>query len=278
MPSGVYNRKDPEIIDYIVTHASEEISRRQMHETVCTMTDDISWHYLKRLYAKRKLPCKKVMKRHSQLFTEEQMAYLLQIIEGRSSSEVADMMNEHFGLQITSTQIRSWKKNHRMSGGYDTRYRKGRIPDNKGKSWQEWMPQESQEKSRMTCFKEGNIPKNRKPIGTVEIRSDGYLWIKTQDGHRNRNWTEYHRYLWEKEHGPIPKTHKVIFRDGNPLNCQLDNLAMVETKVACIMQTKLKVSKSAEINDAMIELAKLKCAIADKEREKKRRKAGEKND
>ena len=32
------------------------------------------------------------------------------------------------------------------------------------------------------------------------------------------------RKLWEAEYGSIPKDHEILFKDGNHLNCNFDNL------------------------------------------------------
>lgn len=36
-----------------------------------------------------------------------------------------------------------------------------------------------------------------------------------------------HHVVWEAAHGPIPRGHKVAFKDGNHLNCTLENLELL---------------------------------------------------
>lgn len=36
----------------------------------------------------------------------------------------------------------------------------------------------------------------------------------------------YHRYIWEQANGTIPSGFAICFKDGNTLNCQIDNLVM----------------------------------------------------
>jgi len=38
---------------------------------------------------------------------------------------------------------------------------------------------------------------------------------------------ELHRHEWEQTYGPIPKGFNIVFKDGNSLNCDIDNLQMV---------------------------------------------------
>jgi hypothetical protein len=36
-----------------------------------------------------------------------------------------------------------------------------------------------------------------------------------------------HHVIWEENHGPIPPGHKVVFKDGNHLNRDIDNLELL---------------------------------------------------
>ncbi|PCE62443.1 hypothetical protein B7P33_19010 [Sediminicola luteus] len=48
------------------------------------------------------------------------------------------------------------------------------------------------------------------PIGhRYFCTSKKYVYIKTENGYE-----PYHRYLWEKHHGPIPDNHVVCFKEG----------------------------------------------------------------
>ena len=39
-----------------------------------------------------------------------------------------------------------------------------------------------------------------------------------------------HQYVWEKEHGPIPKGYEIHHIDGNTMNNDITNLMMVTIK------------------------------------------------
>lgn len=105
------------------------------------------------------------------------------------------------------------------SGGF----KKGHVPANKGKK----MPKHVYQKAKPTMFKKGNKPANTKKKGDISIRKDSkgrpYKYIKVSDG----NWPLLHRYLWKKHHGAIPKGHIVVFKDGDSLNCTIDNLELI---------------------------------------------------
>jgi hypothetical protein len=77
-----------------------------------------------------------------------------------------------------------------------------------------------------TSFKKGHQPANSKQDGAISIRDTkgtSYKWIRVSPG----NWQLYHRFLWEQYHGAIPSGYLVTFKDGNTLNCVIDNLELI---------------------------------------------------
>lgn len=64
--------------------------------------------------------------------------------------------------------------------------------------------------------------KNRAlPVGS-ERRGDGYVEIKIGEN----EWVRKHRYIYVKAHGEIPEGYVVTFKDGNSMNCEIDNLKL----------------------------------------------------
>lgn len=111
-----------------------------------------------------------------------------------------------------------------------SQFTKGHRPFNKGKQWADFMSEEGRRNSAKTQFKPGEVnphsPTIRQP-GYECVRTEKgrqYIWIKPQDG---RRMMPKHRYLWEQAYGPIPKGHNVQFKDGDTLNCVLDNLYLI---------------------------------------------------
>jgi hypothetical protein len=98
--------------------------------------------------------------------------------------------------------------------GVGTRFEKGLIPWNKGSNFV------AGGRSAETRFKKGRPPAqahNYQPIGSVRLRSDGYLELKMSDDptiYPARRWVAVHRIVWEKHHGPIPKDFVVRFKTG----------------------------------------------------------------
>ena len=95
----------------------------------------------------------------------------------------------------------------------------------------------------------------RVPIGTIVDDGDGYLKIKTGNG--SSGWERYHRYLYKKRYGAIPKGHKIIFLDGNRRNYDTDNMVAIPGSYLAIMnKLKLK-SQEPEITKTSIKWCEL---------------------
>lgn len=68
----------------------------------------------------------------------------------------------------------------------------------------------------------------------VEYKGRRFTCQKTSGRHRylrdtiRRGKTLYlHHVVWEEHNGPIPAGHKVCFKDGNHLNCAIENLELL---------------------------------------------------
>ncbi|MGB2633890.1 MAG: HNH endonuclease signature motif containing protein [Candidatus Acidiferrum sp.] len=94
----------------------------------------------------------------------------------------------------------------------------------------------SRGRMRETQFKKGQRSQNYLPVGTIKANWDGYLRIKVSDiphngaGAHDKNWEFVHKRVWEAAHGPIPKGHRIWWKDGNHENCALENLELLSDK------------------------------------------------
>lgn len=107
------------------------------------------------------------------------------------------------------------------------RYKKGNVPPNKGKKWQEFMSDESIRNCQKTQFKKGNLPHNTKFDGYVRERKDKngvyYKYIRVSLG----KWKLLQRVVYEQNIGKIPQGFIVIFKDGNTMNVVPNNLEAI---------------------------------------------------
>lgn len=137
---------------------------------------------------------------------------------------------QKLGLKKTKEFVADTSRKHSSRpdhGGRKTRFKKGQTPPNKGKKQTEYMSGEAIKRTKATRFKKGNIPHNHKPIGHERITKDGYVEVKVRDGKKQKNFELKHRLVWEQHNGPIPESHNIQFKDGNKLNCKIENLYMI---------------------------------------------------
>ncbi len=196
------------------------------------------------------------MIRHKYSKIEDQ--FLIDNVKGITLKELTERFNNKFNLKLSESSIQNRKvKLNIQSGIVGGQFVKGQTSFNKGKKWSEYMSLEGQANSRKTTFKKGSLPPNRRPIGSEREDRNGYILIKIQDGHKNKNWTRKHRYLYEQAHGKISKGHKVIFADGNNRNFDLDNLIVISNAEELIMNQRKLITKNREYTKVGANIAKL---------------------
>lgn len=110
-------------------------------------------------------------------------------------------------------------------------FKKGHEPFNKGKARKYWMSDEKQANSRRGQFKPGEVARKSspiyRPVGYECVRrchGVQYIYIKVAQGVKMQL---KHRWVWEQANGPIPPGCNVQFKDGDTLNCCLENLYLI---------------------------------------------------
>ena len=193
---------------------------------------------------------------HKYSKTEDQ--FLIDNVKGITLKELTNRFNKKFNVNLTESSISNRKVNLGITSGIlGGQFVKGQTSFNKGKKWSEYMSEEGQKNSRKTTFKKGNIPANRRPIGSERIdKRDGIL-IKFRDGYKTRNWMPKSRYVYEQAYGTIPKGHKVIFADGNNRNFDLDNLVLVSNAEELIMNKRKLMKEDASLTKTGALIAKV---------------------
>lgn len=160
-------------------------------------------------------------------YTKEEKEFMKNYVPGHSHAEIRAEFLRRFGYIPCKTFPRSYIKNNGLSTGRSGRFKKGHVSANKGKK----MPKSVYAKCKATMFKIGSTPANTMPIGTEKKLADGYIWIKINDLPRvkkKENWTQKHRFVYEKHYGKIPEGHVVIFLDRNSENFDPENLAAIK--------------------------------------------------
>jgi hypothetical protein len=132
-----------------------------------------------------------------------------------------------------SSRIR--RGNH---GGVAFQFKKGQVPFNKGLRRPGWSPGRMRETQFKPGVRRGIAVRLYKPIGTERVSKDGYLERKINDDlPLQRRWRFVHLILWESVHGPLPRGHAVVFRNGDKTDIRLDNLECITRRALMARNT-----------------------------------------
>lgn len=197
------------------------------------------------------------------LLNKEQENFLLKHYVGVSNAQLTDLLNNEFKTAFAVKQIKGYKQRRHLNSGLTGYFEKGHESFNKGKKWDDYMPKESQKKSLKTCFQKGNVPFNHRSVNSERINIDGYCEMKIKEPNV---WVLKHRYIYEKEKGPIPKGYKVIFADRDKTNFNIDNLILVSSKEELILNRSRLIYENKELTKVGVNIAKLKSKIYEKQK------------
>ena len=186
--------------------------------------------------------------------------YIMANYRGVGPTEMAGRINREFGTSYTSSQIIAWYKNHHLSSGVDTRYRKGSIPWTRGKTLDEICggDQEKIRRVRSTQFKTGGRPHNALPVGSEIVRDDGYRQRKVAEPNV---WRFSHHIVWEENFGPVPEGMMVTFLDGDKSNLDPENLFLISQEENRNLNYEKRRSEDGNITKAGIGILRLEKAI-----------------
>lgn len=149
----------------------------------------------------------------------EMVAFMISFIPGHHEDEIMLAFREKFGVELTSSQVKNFKAQHRIrSGTYGGRFYKGQPSHNKGKK----LPDDVYQRIKATMFKKGNVPKNHRPVGSERVNTDGYIEVKVAEPNK---WRAKQRVVWEEMTGEkLTSNDVIIFLNGDKMNLSADNL------------------------------------------------------
>lgn len=137
----------------------------------------------------------------------------------RSSTGIKCRIRQ-LGLEIP-IEIREHRKK-------ENQFKPGHKTFNKGLKHKDYLTKEQIEKTKLSQFKKGQKSHNALPLWTETIRIDSkkmqYFYIKVPN---RKSMVQKHRWLWEQKHGKIKKGYNVVFKNGNTLDCQIENLECI---------------------------------------------------
>lgn len=197
------------------------------------------------------------------MFTEAMREWLNDYIPGHHHAETSEEFNKVFGVNTCAYDINNYAKRNKVRNGFTGRYEKGHVAHNKGKK----MPPEFVAKTAKTQFKKGDNPHNMLPVGSIIVDSSGYKRIKV--GLPNK-WERYAHHIWEQYHGPVPKGYNIIHLNGIITDDRIENLDILSNAELARYNKSDFRGKSVEINQVLINIARLK-----EKTSKKQKKTGE---
>lgn len=198
---------------------------------------------------------------YSDVFPKPIALYIIENYKGIGPKEMSEILNKKFDKTYTQAQLKGFYANHNLNSGLTGQFKKGHVPFCKG------MKGYHAPGSEKGWFKKGQKSQNIRSVGSERVNVYGYIEIKVEDPNK---WRLKHNVVWEEHFGEIPKGNKIIFLDGNTLNCEIENLAMVSNDELLEMNRKGLRWDDPEATKTGILIAKVGRAAA------KRKKGGDK--
>jgi hypothetical protein len=187
------------------------------------------------------------------MLNEQEVEYLKEIYHGRFVKEITKMINEKYGGNHNTTEITNAKVKYGLQSGIKHQFKKGNVPHNKGKKWEEYTTPEVREKILKTTYKKGHIPSNVLPVGTEKYK-ENYIRVKVAEPNV---WRKKHVVIWEQAHGKVPKGHRIMFADGNKFNVTLENLLLVSTAELLQLNRNGMIKEDRELTKTCLQIVKL---------------------
>ena len=165
---------------------------------------------------------------------------------------LAEKFNARFGTTKSIAAIRNYCRNGLgMRMPPSGQFKKGSLPINAGKKGFCFAGSEK------GWFKKGHAM-NEYEVGT-EFMKEGTIFIKYTDEHKlpRHNFAPKHRVIWRKYNGEIGRDDLIIFKDGNRLNCTIENLERVDRGVFMKVAKEGFLQEPVELRPTILAVAKL---------------------
>jgi len=236
---------------------NKEISILLKNNFSIAVTDKAINSHLKKANILRTVRAKRVGL--NSMFSKDIRDFINDNSNGVSNQALTEMINTKFSTNYNREQIKNYKQRHKISSGLNGQFEKGIIPFNKGKK----MSCEIYDKCKATMFKKGQIPSNHREVDSERITKDGYIEMKIAEPNV---WDLKHRVIWRSINGEIGSDDKIVFLDGDPLNINIDNLALITNCELHELNRKGLIKDNADLTKIGILIAKLNITTKIKKR------------
>ena len=198
-------------------------------------------------------PAKDRLVNRQRMLTPEQVEYLRENYRDISLADMTDNFNRHFGTAYTQTQITTALKNRGINSGRTGHFRPGHQPWNAGTK--------GMTQANSGSFTDGHEPHNTKWEGYERVTKDGIVEVSVREPNPHtgyeRRFRPKHVLLWEQHNGPVPDSHCVVFRDGDPSNIAIDNFELMHRLELLRLNKRQHRKAPDEIKPVLITLARL---------------------
>ncbi len=218
-------------------------------------------------------------RRVRRLITPGEEAWLREHFASAPRAKIRDRFAETFGKTLSLSQLDNLGVRLDLRGAPNTgRFRTGHAPANKGRKG--WCPPGSEK----TWFKKGHQGTRTKPMFSERwlTQSDGskVLEIKIPEGsyypsmvrkgwHQRSRWIRKAVWVWRQANGDVPEGHAILQLDGDPSNCDLENLECVPKSVlARLNHRNAPKFAGSDINAVRIRIAQIRDQVAKRGRSK----------
>lgn len=195
-------------------------------------------------------------------YSAAQEAFLKENAPLMSRAELAELFNQKFGTCRSVAGIKAFCNRMGYHSGSDGKFKKGCVTWQAGLRGEEFKAHYTRESFQRGI--EGMRQANKtKKIGD-EIIIDGVPWIVTSLAYGvpfcERRQPK-RRVVWEQHYGEIPKDYCIIVLDGDPMNCDIENLYCMQTRFRPILAKNKWWFGNAELTLTAIRWCELLYAI-----------------
>ena len=142
---------------------------------------------------------------YKQIKDKEQLEYFKNIVPNHFTSEISDLFYKKYGIRYKKWEIENIKRTYGLYSNV-SKCNKGQLAEQL----------KDYDKRRTRKIGEERIVHDKSGIRCVQIKVG-----------QPSKWVKKSRYVWEQHYGKIPKDKVLIFKDGNRLNCDINNLALI---------------------------------------------------
>lgn len=171
-------------------------------------------------------------------YTEEQIQWLRENVEGNEWKQITLDFNNRFCADKSERALKSYcNRTLKVYTGNVTTFNKGHTPWNKDIDKEEWMKHFSDdalENMSKTQLKKGHKRTPECDAGTETYAHKNCVLVKTGVGKygKKKGWQKKDVLVWEEHTGVRPDFNSVMVHlDGNPANCDFENLYLTNRKV-----------------------------------------------